>query len=344
MIVLLGILLLVTSCGEKPQFRQEADMMMGHQVVMEDLVWKNSSTIIVKFQNGTNEQKNEVIFHALEWTRYANLQFVFVDSNGKKLSINYDQRSFRLPIGKENTYQNYFDRSDIRISFTENTNNSIVGTGSIIQKPNEATMNLGTNIKLKSVRRGSILHEFGHALGLMHEHQNAKRRFKFNQKNVYAYCESRKIDEISCKSNMLETYSNGTSTFYDPESVMNYVFDDNVYTQESVEQDLTPRPHHFLSLKDKMFIASLYPGRARHDQIKEEHEILKNDFEKVGRCVVLKPNDIDIDGQFSAACGPAQFAIGIYLENQTRPVFALGTCQKSLSKTISQLQSAVGCE
>lgn len=340
------ISLSIISCGEKPQLSQVTDMLVSSQVSADQTLWPNQKDIIVKFLNGNESQKNEVMYHALEWTRYANLQFIFTDESGNVLKADHDKRNFRLPMKTPVLDKSKFIRSDIRILFNEAINNSVVGTSAYLSKENEPTMRLSTTIPVKGVRRGMILHEFGHALGLLHEHQNTNRTFKFNHERVYEYCKSKKIDSASCKANMLDISvgSKINSTQYDQESVMNYVFDDIVYEQESIEKDLTPHPHHYLSLKDKMFIASLYPGRVNHDQIKKEHELLKREFYQVGRCIVLKPGDVDHDGQFAANCGPNQFAIGIILEDLDKPLFGIGTCQKSLSKITTTLHSAAGCE
>ena len=67
----------------------------------------------------------------------------------------------------------------IRISFEPTAGNwSVLGNLAQNVPPENATMNLGwvlDSVDEQPHERGVILHEFGHALGLMHEHSLATR-------------------------------------------------------------------------------------------------------------------------------------------------------------------------
>lgn len=70
----------------------------------------------------------------------------------------------------------------IRISFDTDKaagSWSYVGQESLSQPAGSATMNLGwiddKSSTLSDTDKGTILHEFGHVLGLMHEHQSPAR-------------------------------------------------------------------------------------------------------------------------------------------------------------------------
>ena len=101
--------------------------------------WINGSTLHVRFMGGTAQQKKKVQEQAAWWTAHANLQFVFDDAPA----------------------------AEIRIAFDDNDGAwSYIGTDAKSIPVNEPTMNLGF------LDGGTAAHEFGHAIGLAHEHQN----------------------------------------------------------------------------------------------------------------------------------------------------------------------------
>jgi hypothetical protein len=88
-----------------------------------------------------------------EWVKYANIKFRFEENPAiSQLRISFDFRSGSW---------SYVGMDNLKITDAE-----------------EATMNLGGIWNTKQIsanERGAILHEFGHALGLMHEHQSPAR-------------------------------------------------------------------------------------------------------------------------------------------------------------------------
>ena len=99
--------------------------------------WMNGSRLRVRFLGGTSAQRQIVKEQAGWWTEHANLSFEFGD----------------------------WADAEIRISFDPNDGAwSYVGTDCRGIPSNEATMNLGF------MDGGTTAHEFGHAIGLAHEH------------------------------------------------------------------------------------------------------------------------------------------------------------------------------
>ena len=110
--------------------------------------------------------------------------------------------------------------SDIRIDFDQNGCWSYVGTDCKNYK-NESTM----NFSWFDVQ--TVMHEFGHALGMIHEHQNPKNNtIDWNERAVYKWAsETQGWDETTTKINIIDTPTeqiNGSE--YDPLSIMLYFY------------------------------------------------------------------------------------------------------------------------
>ena len=114
-------------------------------------MWPNGSTLKVRFMDGTSQQKNTVEQFANEWTEHANLSFEFGDARD----------------------------ADIRVSFAGRGNWSWVGTDARRRPVQEATLNLSQVIP------GTIRHEFGHAIGLVHEHSAPDGGIQWNKPLIY---------------------------------------------------------------------------------------------------------------------------------------------------------------
>lgn len=99
---------------------------------------------------------------------------------------------------------------------------------------------------------GVVLHEFGHALGLMHEHQNPDGGIQWNKPAVYADLKGSPNfwDEATIDHDMFDTYAkdqiNGTSL--DKKSIMLYAIPMSWTTNGFGSQ-----PNEKLSETDKNF-------------------------------------------------------------------------------------------
>ncbi len=191
--------------------------------------WPVGSTVRARFLGGTPAQQAIVRQFAPEWTRYANLRLEFTTS----------------------------PQAEVRISFADDGSWSYIGTDCLGFPSNRATMNYGW------LDQGVVLHEFGHALGLIHEHQNPVGGIQWNKSVVYQDLGGppNNWPPETVDNNMFATYSvdqiNGTSL--DPKSIMLYSFPAAwTLTGFSTEENKV------LSSIDKDFISSrgAYPGRA----------------------------------------------------------------------------------
>jgi hypothetical protein len=113
--------------------------------------------------------------------------------------------------------------ADVRIGFDRNNGAwSLLGTDAKNEDKDKPTMNLGW------FDVSTVIHEFGHVLGMIHEHQNPRgQSIDWNEKKVYEWAETTQgWDKETTKRNIMDKYDinsiNGSS--FDPLSIMLYFF------------------------------------------------------------------------------------------------------------------------
>lgn len=164
-------------------------------------------------------------------------------------------------------FVNYSD-ADIRISFEKKGTYSKVGKSALSWPKSKATM----NFEWLSV--STILHEFGHAIGMEHEHQSPFSTIKWNEPKVYEYF-SKKYgwDEMDVDLNILfqSDEKNTNSSIFDPLSIMLYYYPAEL-TLDNVGTDET----WILSGYDVKWITETYPkDESDDDYISAEDFYLK---------------------------------------------------------------------
>jgi len=105
--------------------------------------------------------------------------------------------------------------------------------------------------------RRVVLHEFGHALGLVHKHHHPKGKIPWDEKAVFAYYyRTQGWDETKTRQNVLGKYSEGETNFteYDRTSIMQYPIPRELLTTSGFEVGLNSD----LSELDKKFVREQY--------------------------------------------------------------------------------------
>lgn len=198
------------------------------------LFWKPGTELHIKFLGGERWIHNKIKAYALEWARYANLAFTF---------DNHPQ-------------------AQIRISFLNEGSWSAVGLLALDRKRyplDRATMNFGwLSADLPEDRFANVvLHEFGHALGMLHEHQGPATGLRWNKQAVINDFAGRwSLEQI--ESNLFQRYDGSETQFtaFDPQSIMLY----RIPTHWTLDGRAFPL-NSTLSPTDKAFIRACYPGR-----------------------------------------------------------------------------------
>ena len=120
-------------------------------------------------------------------------------------------------------------------------------------------MNFGwlrDDTELEEYRR-VVLHEFGHALAAIHEHQNPKGGIRWNEKAVYAYFSGppNNWSKEEIDFNILQKYKLDqlNATEFDIKSIMLYAF-----PPEFIRGGKGTPNNTDLSAGDKKFIARMY--------------------------------------------------------------------------------------
>ncbi|KAI4128919.1 MAG: hypothetical protein LQ341_006628 [Variospora aurantia] len=164
--------------------------------------WASGRQIKISFLSGTDWQKDKVKQYAPIWCQHANLTMDFVDGG----------------------------ECDILIDFNPTVGSwSYLGTDSgYFASERRASMNLGwVNMDQSEENiRQVILHEFGHALGAVHEHESPFAMIPWNKERVYEDLGAppNNWDRTMVDNNMFTLYGldKVQATKFDPESIMLY--------------------------------------------------------------------------------------------------------------------------
>ncbi|KAH8679674.1 hypothetical protein BGZ60DRAFT_427995 [Tricladium varicosporioides] len=207
-------------------------------------LWPNGSELVVNMWGQSDFVRRKVIQYANEWSLYANITFRFMDRDAP-------------------------GDSDIRVSFTSGIGSwSYIGTGAKTISQSNPTMNFGWFDDETSDEEFSrtVIHEFGHAIGCIHEQASPVVDIPWNKPAVYEYyLKNDNWDKGKVDSNVFAkaVQANTLNTKFDNTSIMQYP-----YPPELTLDGSSAGWNRVLSNLDKTFIMRCYPkeGIVRNTQ------------------------------------------------------------------------------
>jgi hypothetical protein len=224
-------------------------------LVVTSALWRQGQTLKIAFieEDIDPQLKQGIIDGIMDWQPYINLRLVIVDFAN-------DPGHIRISTVIDNRGRGW----------------SAIGTAALSVNPNTATLNIGVALEHEDFLR-TVRHEFGHALGLQHEHQHPQANISWDEPKVYdhyrlkfsAYRDELRIispnnddgvdlyiDEIIYENVLKKIPLEGyTANRYDKKSVMHYEF-----PNELTIGDWEVGKNTEISEGDKEMISLIYPN------------------------------------------------------------------------------------
>ena len=198
---------MIEAAGGTEKLRADDVAHVARMAVVNSKKWPAGSTLRCRFLDGSPKMRRKVTAIAKEWQKYADIKLKFVASGPAEIRISFfaDSGSWSA-VGRDASNTSYFPT-------------------------HQPTMNYGwlRDATDNDEYHRVVTHEFGHALGCIHEHQSPTFTRKWNVAAVMKYFQGPPNfwEPADIKFNVLDKYSpKGISaTKFDPKSIMLYSFD-----------------------------------------------------------------------------------------------------------------------
>lgn len=207
------------------------DTIKGRGLADQYYLWENGMELRVKFFSGSRAMRDKVMAYAQEWEYFVNLKFVEVSTGDAEIRIKLDNKG---------------------------GHNSMIGLLCASIPQHLKTMNLDTtDFNSYDAMHRTVLHEFGHAIGFLHEHYSPKSTISWNKELVYSELyRTQGWDRPTVDVNMFQEYKHSYThgTTYDPTSIMHYP----IVARWTTNGYSIPWNNQ-LSIGDKVLAQTLYP-------------------------------------------------------------------------------------
>ena len=189
---------------------------------------------------------------------------------------------------------------DIRIAFSKDSGAwSLIGKDNLKEEKANPTMNFGW------YDVATVIHEFGHLIGMVHEHQNVYgNSIQWDKQKVYSWAEKTQgWDKETTDTNILNKYltSEINGSNFDPGSIMLYFF-----PAELTLNGIGTKQNTTMSKADVVWIANIYNEKPNASWVSHYKSIYGIDI-----------SDSEIDAIKISQVGPAvpQKALGEQLKS-----------------------------
>lgn len=196
-------------------------------------LWKPGRTLRVRFLDDPPARVREMIEkYARQWEQHANIRISFGEDADAEIRIT-------CTLGKGSW--------------------SYLGTDALTISRNKPTMNYGwfTEKTPEDEFARTVLHEFGHALGAIHEHMNPMGNIPWNRPVAYRYymgTQGWSKNDVDTQLFAKYSMSQLNLSSYDRESIMHYPV-----PKELTTDGFEVGWNDALSAQDKTFIRTVYP-------------------------------------------------------------------------------------
>jgi hypothetical protein len=218
-------------------------------VVVRSITWRQGETIKVCFRAGTPKARARVAKYASEWMNYANVVLDFGDKDNPRSCQGDNSEGIKIDFVEQGAAAGYWSQ---------------LGTNS---RKVAHSMNLGDLGRdalpfPEAEARRLTMHEFGHALGMLHEHQSPTGNCgpEYDEEALMAYGALLGWSREKALSNFIPYSASPelNASEVDRRSIMHYSLPVWIFKT----RDKSPcfvRPNYEISDADKAFMSRVYP-------------------------------------------------------------------------------------